>query len=75
MTELLAEIARDLPGWSWTVYSKCGAHGPRAVLVNPDCRIQVGEDGATVEQALRNTIDRVKSTWSETGTLWTRRTV
>lgn len=45
-------IERVLPGWADTTYSKTTTHGPRAVLVNPDYRIQVGADGATRPLAL-----------------------
>lgn len=43
----VALATRLLPGWSWTVYSACGPHGPRSVLVNPDRREQVGQSAAS----------------------------
>lgn len=56
----LAEIQAALPDWKWTLYGPSEHHGPRAVLVNPDFRIQVGEDGKTpaaaCEAALRSAL-------------------
>ena len=47
---ITALIERELPGWMLTL-TRSQTHGPRAVLVSPDYRKQIGADAHTVQNA------------------------
>jgi len=55
---ITALIERDLPGWMLTLYWPTKTHGPRAVLVSPDYRKQIGADAQTVPNAACNAFCR-----------------
>ncbi len=48
---ITALIERELPGWMLTLYWPTKTHGPRAVLISPDYRKQIGVDAYAVQNA------------------------
>lgn len=56
-----ALIDRILPGWMWTVYSATSRMKARAVLVHPQYRTQVGEEGPDIYRATLIAIFRAAS--------------
>lgn len=53
---MMRDSLNSLPGWMPTLYWPTGSFGARAVLVHPEYKVQIGCDGATVDEALDRAI-------------------